>query len=270
MIKKQRLTIRNVQDYLTKLEQCQIDPNFFTSLAYLYLSKVQVYSFQDWMWMEDDEWIVLPPVSDKVNNKALSWNKPIWAGFLNHSIEGFKIGSFLDWQFTFDPIHFNELGGKDWKVYRKNIRKYPTRNGSWEYVNTPLNNEALDLVNQWVGEKINDILDVELLYSYALEDHTKIGVHKHYLYDKSQHLIAINIWDENYRYINFRYCIVRPDIPFLDEFARYLFYTHPEIQQQGKLVNDGGSLGNVGLERFKDKMNPFKKQQIYSLNPNKL
>jgi hypothetical protein len=50
----------------------------------------------------------------------------------------------------------------------------------------------------------------------------------------------------------------------LDEFVRYLFYTDREILSKNKFINDGGTVGNSGLERFKDKLNPFRKRKVYS------
>ena len=76
--------------------------------------------------------------------------------------------------------------------------------------------------------------------------------------------MAINAWDVNWKYINYRVCMVRENEPFLDEFARWLFYTDPDIIKVNKLINDGGTLGCKGLERFKDKMNPKKKVEMYS------
>jgi hypothetical protein len=76
--------------------------------------------------------------------------------------------------------------------------------------------------------------------------------------------MAVNAWDENWQYINFRFCIIRQGEPFLDEFARWLFYTDGQIQAKNKLVNDGGTLGNPGLEHFKDKLNPVHKRKVYS------
>jgi len=84
------------------------------------------------------------------------------------------------------------------------------------------------------------------------------------LYDENEQLMAINAWDENWEFINYRVCIVRQNEPFLDEFVRWLFYTDSQIQSSGKLVNDGGTLGSPGLERFKDKMNPYRKRITHS------
>jgi len=90
-----------------------------------------------------------------------------------------------------------------------------------------------------------------------------VGIEKMGLY-KDGKLVAINIWDENYKYINYRYCIVDRKEPFLDEFVRYLFYTDLVILKTGKLVNDGGTVGNQGLEHFKDKLNPIRKRKVHS------
>jgi hypothetical protein len=90
-----------------------------------------------------------------------------------------------------------------------------------------------------------------------------VGVHKKYLYYGNQ-IVAMNVWDENYKYINYRFCLVKSDERYLDEFCRFLFYTDMDVYFQRKLINDGGVLGSSGLEFFKDKMNPLRKRTVYS------
>ena len=89
------------------------------------------------------------------------------------------------------------------------------------------------------------------------------GIEKKGLY-KGEKLVALNIWDENYKYVNYRFCFVDHSEPFLDEFVRYLFYTDLWILSKNKLVNDGGVLGRPGLEKFKDRLHPFRKRKVYS------
>jgi hypothetical protein len=76
-------------------------------------------------------------------------------------------------------------------------------------------------------------------------------------------VLGINIWDLNDTYINYRYCFCSNE-PFLSEYMRLLFYTDPEILSTGKLVNDGGCLGNDNLKAFKKKLNPISVREVSS------
>jgi hypothetical protein len=72
-------------------------------------------------------------------------------------------------------------------------------------------------------------------------------------------LVGINIWDSSWMFTNFRYSFTDPDEPYVAEFLRLLFY-----RSQTGMINDGGSLGDPNLERFKDKLNPYRKNKIFS------
>jgi len=188
----------------------------------------------------------------------------IWALFPEDkaTINGHR--TFLDWQYVFTPASFKNMSGSLWEVFRKNCRKWPTRNPGWIYTNEePSGSEAGLLMADWLERKGSAALDGELLIRFAyFEDDPDIF--KKYLYNKEGKLVAINAWDMNWMYINYRVCMVDTNEPFLDEFARWLFYTDEDVLKTGKLVNDGGTLDNPGLERFKDKMNPVEKEAIYS------
>ena len=250
--------------YLDRGKKIKLIPNFFVSEPYLKLSKVLCISYSCWVWIEDDKWLLFPPlnISKKVNYQCpfLSQLKPVWSDF-ESSIPYLFDKRFLDWEYIFNPTHFNDLIGGKWEVYRKNRRKWPRTHEKWSYSSISHQRSACLLVSEWLEGKEDDIQDAELLAEYILGDQP--GVHKKYLYDLDE-LIAINAWDENWHYINYRFCIIKKGQSYLDEFVRNLFYTDPEIQAKNKLINDGGCLGSSGLERFKDKLNPIKKRAVYS------
>jgi len=75
-------------------------------------------------------------------------------------------------------------------------------------------------------------------------------------------LVGLNVWDENYAFVNYRLCIDNGE-PYLQEFLRYLFYTQDVLATE-RWVNDGGSLGREGLERFKLKLNPVAVWKVFS------
>ena len=158
--------------------------------------------------------------------------------------------------------------GGSWKVFRKNVRKWPRANPDWKYVsknqlNEDNHSQVISLIVCWLMGKESECQDADLLSDYAyLSPHP--GIQNKYLIQGDK-VVGINAWDENWEYINYRVCMVDKSQPYLDEFMRYLFYTDPDIRTKEKWVNDGGVLDNPKLEKFKDKLNPLIKKTIYSL-----
>ena len=258
-----------VNCYLTRIEELKINPNFFVSEPYLRFSKVQCYSNDNWIWVEDDKYLLFPPLPLTNHKKGCPIHKEVWADFVDifHTFLHTFHHNFLDYNYIFDSNHFNNLKGGKWAVYRKNINKWPTNNENWKYWDKIKQFEVNKLLSEWLSRKQKTVMDVELIIQFVL--FSQKDIHRKALYDSHNNLMAINVWDENYKYINYRFCIVKENQPFLDEFSRFLFYTDLKIQSTGKLINDGGVLGSTGLERFKDKMNPIEKQKIYSWILNK-
>jgi len=104
-------------------------------------------------------------------------------------------------------------------------------------------NEVLDVLSQWLSTKQEEIHDDEVMLLYLTE-----GNNRKALFENDE-LLAINVWDENPTFINYRYCVCKP-VPFLSEYARYQFYTDPCILSKNKLVNDGGVLDKESLLFF--------------------
>lgn len=233
------------------------------SLPYLRLSNVKCVEDQGWIWLKDRQWSLFPalPVGERQGEYPVA---RIWAMFKEKDVVLNGHYSFLDWQYLFRPEDFRRMTGRRWEVFRKNCRKWPNRNPGWTYTrDEPSGAEAGILIADWLERKGSHILDGELLTRFAyFEDDSEIF--RRYLYNKEGRLVAINAWDENWRYVNYRVCIADIEEPFLDEFVRYLFYTDTQVVDANKWVNDGGSLDNLGLERFKDKMNPVEKIPLYS------
>jgi hypothetical protein len=246
------------------LEELGIEPNFYTSLPYLTLSGATCWTDKGWLWIEDEEWCIFPPLPHLKNYISDPMDYPqknIWSDFSNIQIDLPKMG-FLDWEYIFDSLQFNHMEGHKWEVYRKNSRKWPARHPNWLYCDLYDYNSVGLLLSEWLLNKMDNVQDAQLIAEYLLSNHPSI--HHRCLYDSEEQLMAVNVWDENWKFINYRYCIVKLNEPFLDEFSRWLFYTDKQIQGSGKMVNDGGTLGSAGLESFKDKLNPMKKREVYS------
>jgi hypothetical protein len=253
---------RSVHHYLIRAEQLGVEPNFFMSEPYLQLSNVRVEEKKGWIWLTDKRWCLFPPLP--MENPGEYPDVRIWALFKNDTVSLNGHYSFLDWQYVFDPNGFQNMTGKHWQVFRKNCRKWSKNNPGWKYENTPPSGtDAGMLIADWLERKGGSALDPELLARFAYFEDDK-NIFRKFLYNKEGELMAINAWDENWKYINYRICIVNTDQPFLDEFVRWLFYTDLKIRRSGKFVNDGGTLDSPGLERFKDKMNPIEKIPLYS------
>jgi hypothetical protein len=247
--------------YLTLAKTNVVNPNFFLSIPYLTLCKAKCYMENNWVWLESDKWCLFPPLPIGRDVTAYP-NLKIWSDFSDMQ-PNYNKSEFLDYEYIFSSIEFNNLSGGKWEVFRKNIRKWPKAHPNWVYNEETDEGQTELLLAEWFEFKKEDVLDPELVIKFALSEKMS-GIHRKYLYDEEGALVAINIWDDNWKYINFRYCIINKEQPYLDEFARYCFYTDPDIQKFGKLINDGGCLGNAGLERFKDKLHPVRKREVHS------
>jgi hypothetical protein len=256
MIKKKK-----IQDFLSRAERLNLLPNFFLSEKYLEFSQVKCLESDNQIWIEDEEWMLFPPLScDNREIQKIVCEKNIWSTFGNSKFSNYQC-EFLDYNYIFNPSRFDCLKGNNWEIYRKNIKKWPRRNENWKYDwNCKDDKEVNLLVGNWMEKKINELEDFNILINFIFDK----KIERKYLYNNNQ-LVAINAWDENHVYVNYRICIIKKEQSFLSEFVRYLFYTDPFIRSKNKLINDGGSLGYDGLERFKDKMNPLQKRKIYSL-----
>jgi len=266
--------------YLKELERRRIEPNFWTSEEYIQKAGLQQVMEDGWLFIVEDGAVVLPPLP--IGPQA-PFDKKIWSDFHEH-IPGhtpqFHREYFdgeldeLDLEYIYDPLNFNHMDGAHWAVFRKNCRKWPNRNpGEIVYDRLTLSNDnphgLFELIVSWLtgleesGEE--EIHDHEVLLKYLYN-----GLNRKALWLDGE-LMGVNIWDSNYKYINYRYCICRPDQPFLSEYLRWRFYTDRVIQltrkQTGKLVNDGGVLDRPALKAFKDKMNPCRVRSVYTWTP---
>lgn len=250
---------KNINPYLTILKQLQIIPNFWTSEEYLlksntvWIEEKGLFGFK--VETDSEEWL-LPPLDEK-GYPVLS--VPIYAGWPDENPENPFYPKFLDYQFIYNPKEFQNLSGGKWQTFRKNIRKYPQR------IHKPLLYITIHqegyltalshILLEWQSNR--EVFDPETFTRFVLSGDNRKGLFV------DGRLVGLNVWDENYQYINFRYCI-DDGSPFLNEYIRYLFYTDKEIIQCNKMVNDGGSLGSENLLKFKQKLNPCQIMKIYS------
>lgn len=257
------------------LKKSNTTPNFYCSEEFMKRSKFEEKIQDDLIYWESDNWIIAPPINNEtgtpIEDNPPDWMIRVWSDFNDWEMNCDSKGEFLDHEFIFDPNNFLQMVGGDWQVFRKNCRKFPRRfqNGGLNYgVITPLYNkkgpkiinDKLEnlLINWLTGMGNKEIFDDEIILDYLLH-----GENRKILFTNKGDIYGINIWDVNHCFINYRFCICKQEA-FLSEYLRFLFYTDPDILSRKKLVNDGGSVGNPQLEKFKRKMNPIRVRNVMS------
>lgn len=243
-----------------RIEELGITPNFFISEIYLNQSDIIGKKKHGWVWIEENNLPLFPPLPYRFSLIRKAPVQKYWAGWPNN--QGINT-PFLDYQYIYDPKDFLKMEGGKWATFRKNSRKWANREEKVTYTRICDDDQAVSLMVNWITRNQKTVQDVQFIVDCILTPPTDCYIK--YLYDATGKLTAINFADENYKYINYRFLICRRE-PFADEYARLCFYLDPYIQNKGKMVNDGGSLGLPGLEKFKDKLNPIEKNKIYSFN----
>jgi hypothetical protein len=249
---------REVWEYLRILEKNRFLPNFWCSGDYFAAAEWVVVENDGFFEVHDDEGvIVLPPLNREGEVGPFSF---CWSGFSNLSLN--VTSQFLDWEYIYNPANFLAMVGGKWQVFRKNIRKFPDRAGeSLLYVKPSSLSILFTPLVAWLEDhKGSELFDPETIIRYIEQG---LGSYKVLVGKDTGNVYGVNIWDENYLYINFRYSFCSPRL-FISEYLRWRFYTDEEILFSGKMVNDGGCLGFSSLEDFKDKMNPMHKREVFS------
>lgn len=248
--------MKGIDQYLERAHELKIIPNFWLTREYLSIQpNIKLETDGKFIWLQEDEWVVFPPLPLFDTVKPSLPKLKIWSDFANYTIG--KPFQFLDWEYTYAADDFFNMTGGKWKVFRKNCRKWLRRNeGCWTYTtDVPPVPEIKSLLIKWLdNKKDEEIADSESLIWFMFH-----GSNRAFLKRKSE-LVGVNIWDENGDWLIYRYCIADTEERFLDEFLRLLFYQ----SFPGRLVIDGGVLDNPGLEKFKDKLNPVRKRPVYS------
>jgi hypothetical protein len=262
--------IKYAQNYLKKIEESSegLLPNFWMSAEYLTLSDVYIYSDPPLagykVCSSAPEWF-LPPLFkseaydfQKHNSKDIH----IYAGFPSiispDSLGPNRFCEFLDYQFIYDPENFITMKGKRWKVFRRNVHKFLREYPALTYKKIEPG-EYIDkisrLLQHWSEGAL--LFDHEVMVRFLFFGKKRWGLFS------GNVLIGINVYDENWKYINYRYCIDNKR-KFVNKILRYFFYTHPEILDKNKLVNDGGCLDRPGLFQFKSRLNPVEIYSVFS------
>jgi hypothetical protein len=253
--------------YLKSLENLGVEPNFWCSEEYLFRANAQEVNTGKYLYMTDEDWILFPMIDLEKMELNSVINSKIWSDFAGIDFKG--ISKHLDWEYLYDPKSFLVMEGGSWQVFRKNCRKFPNRFSKPLTYDWIINYELKFGTPDW---KLNELFldwlkgfgeQVEIHDDKVMTDYIQNGFFRKVLFDDEGNIFGLNIWDENYKYINFRFSTCKRE-PFLSEYIRLLFYTDPFIILKNKLVNDGGTLGNENLKRFKDKLNPVRVRVVSS------
>ena len=241
--------------YLEAIRLLGISPNFWCSEELFRRAEWSTLRDFDLVWVADSEGNIMLPVYSEALKK-LSFKTQFEYGFA-----GFSGGTFLDYEYIYNPENFSQLDGGQWRKVRKNLgwaTRYFIDNSIWPTITQEADPEA---IAELLDKALSDLewFSPELALEYAL-----YGDNRWFLINgKNKKIYAILCWDENWAYVNFRYCFVDPDIPGLSDYARTEFYRLISEARPGKLVNDGGSLDQPGLATYKRKLNPIKINTIY-------
>lgn len=244
--------------YLNRARELGIVPNFWLTQEYLeYQNDARLKMNGHAIWIQEEDKAIFPPLpmNRPLGNRDGFPMIEVWSDFPNYTV-GEPV-RFLDWEYTYKADNFRDLSGGQWATFRKNIRKWPRHNPCHsETRSQPRYTDVVRLLLEWLEARPDaKIEDDQTMIRFVTQ-----GRHRSFLLRDGE-LVGINVWDVyDSQYIMYRYCVAKPDEPFLDEFLRSLFYQ----SVPGKTVIDGGVLGNAGLERFKDKLNPYSKRPVYS------
>lgn len=211
-----------------------------------------------WADPEDPDTWFLPPLN---RYGGVETNHRIFAGFPDEPGDN---GTFLDHQYFYDARQFRDLAGGKWKVFRKNVRKYPRQfpdegNGNVRLVYRELwpaerHEEVAELLMMWAEGKT--LQDPETLAAFVISGAFRWGLFL------DGRLVGINVGDLNYSGAIYRYCVDN-GTPYLNEYLRHLFFLSDWVQER-RWVNDGGDLGSPGLAAFKRRLNPAMICAVYS------
>ena len=184
-------------------------------------------------------------------------SNPFWA-----SLAGMTGAVRLDCNYIYDPVPRESLTGGIWRALRKSMARVERELHS-PLILRPIVAADYPRIEQlaldWAGD--SEIYDPEVMMGYLLN-----GPHWGVCTCFSTRLLGVVAWDTNFKFVNFRYCVVDGTGPVgLDEYTRWLFWDWvKKTFPTGAQINDGGGLDREGLHHYKQKLNPTLKFNIWS------
>lgn len=246
--------------YSTRLNESQFLPNFWVSELYWDRAGWTVHvddSPDHWMSVLDSNGAVMLPALDVGGNPHPTM--PFWA-----SLIGMDGATQLDANYLYEPIFRDQLVGGKWRDLRKSLARVERELGGALALRQVSRRDwprIEDLALAWAGDR--ELYDPDVMMRYLLHGPNMVVYQPG---KANQPALGVVAWDTNFRFVNFRYCLVDSTGPVgLDEYARWLFWawagnTFPPWTK----INDGGGLDRDGLHRYKQKLNPINKFTIWS------
>jgi len=226
---------------MKKLLEHYPDFNFFMSPKFLkVIVEAEDLDFDGWHIRYKDGLHFIPPPDEVVE---------CFVDYEGYRGKGMK--KFNDNEYIYNSRLVYEAKGRRYKTFRHNVNKFKRENEDWEY-RTGSWDEVLEVYERWLKER-TIVYNDWLLYS------EKLNFKIVYLNNEP---VAFNIWDAGLKYIHyiFNYCL---NIPYLNEFSRWLFYRDVYEEFGEVLVHDGGDMGIHGLAKYKRKLNPVVVRKRY-------
>lgn len=261
--------------YLKTAQNLHVNPNFWMSDEYLKAAEAVDYEQTGFSGVRADGLnlfpeLMPPPWGFIKRGGNPYWASPILRPTMTNVITEENGHTFLDYNFLYRPSDLAEAKGGKFKKFRKNSRRVEKSHFqiTGDLINTPISLQDIDnFVIEWVESKAPEtVQDGDSLVNFffnAMATGEGIGI----VAGRGEigwEIIGINLWDENWRYVNYRYCLANHGIPYADEFLRRRFYSQIAERVDKKWVNDGGSIDSEGLHRFKMSLNPVRVERIYS------
>lgn len=227
---------------MRKLLEKYPDFNFFMSPKFLeVIIKAEELEFNGYEILAKEGYYFIPPP-----NKAV---KGVYVDYEGYVGKGEKL--FWDNEYIYNSKDVFEMKGRKYRVFRHNVNKFKENNDDWDYKKGSWD-DVLTVYEEWLKTQ-KEIYNDWIFYAEGLP--FKI------LYLKGEP-VAFNVWDVGLKYIHFIFNHSL-NIPFLNEFSRWLFYKEVYETYGEILINDGGDMGLEGLKRYKMKLNPVEVRKRY-------
>jgi len=242
--------------YLEALESFGVLPNFWCSSEYFEKAEWVTHQQGNKLQVKNPEGMTMLP---SIDIREGIQKDSCWAGFSGMRREGKPL---LDFEFIYDPVSFQEcIPASKYKMIRKNIKWALEDIGCTLHLVFSadlVDSKVIDFLQAWNPSwKDDESFDSEVFAQYLVNGNNRLFVVDYY-----NKVWGELVYDYNWKFINFRYCIVMSGIRGLSDYARILFYDWVSEKYPGIFVNDGGSLGRDGLYQYKMRLCPVKVNEI--------
>lgn len=232
--------------YLDRMSMLGLIPNFWCSLEYWRRAGIRFTEAAEGSFLasDSDGELFLPILHVRGPLPGVE----VFAGFPD--MDGAVV---VDRQYIYTP-GLPDMKGTTWKPLRSTMRRVDRLLGSLRLCPLRPGEEvkrSAQLLFDWSLTQGDQVYDPELMTDFVLNGDNRLA-----LWDDRNVLWGIMVWDSNYKYTNFRYCVVSQEVDGLSDVARLLFREWCGIHHPNRLINDGGDLDRSGLRRYKMKFHP--------------